>query len=60
MINSFKKDKMEGMDKIVEDVRARGDDLRTIVWVKEDEEGNQWFKIECTRKEKAKSILYDA
>ena len=33
-VNSFKKDKMEGMDKVVEDLRARGEDLRTIIWVK--------------------------
>ena len=60
-VNSFKKDKMEGMDKVVEDLRARGEDLRTIIWVKEDEEGNQWFEIQYTsRLQKAKSLLYDA
>ena len=34
-LNSFKKDKMEGMDWLVEDIRAKGKDLRSIIWLKE-------------------------
>ena len=60
-VNSFKKDKMEGMDWLVEDIRASGKDLRSIIWIREDEEGNQWFAIEyVSRLDRAKSILYDA
>lgn len=44
-INSEKLDKMEGMDAVIAIVRARGDDLRLIVWESEDDKGYHIFKV---------------
>ena len=45
LINSEKLDKMEGMDMVIAIVRARGDDLRLILWDSEDDKGYHIFKV---------------
>lgn len=47
-INSGMTDKIEGMDYCEKHVRDRGLDLRTIFWLREDENGHQVFEVGYT------------
>lgn len=49
LVNTKTKDKMTAMDVCEKMLRDEGKDLRSIVWVKEDEEGHQWFEVTYTR-----------
>jgi len=44
-VNSYKKDKLEGMEACVKMLVDEGKDLRSIFWIKEDEEGHHWFEV---------------
>ena len=48
LINTKTTDKMTAMDVCEKMMREEGKDLRSIVWVKEDEEGFQWFEVTYT------------
>lgn len=43
LVNSEMSDKMAGMDFVEKLMRVEGLDLRSILWVREDEKGHQWF-----------------
>jgi len=45
LINSEKLDKMEGMEMVIAIVKARGDDLRLILWDSQDDKGYHIFKV---------------
>ena len=47
-VNSYKKDKLEGMEACVKMLVDEGKDLRSIFWIKEDEEGYHWFEVNYT------------
>ena len=44
LVNSEMSDKMAGMDFVEKLMRVEGLDLRSILWVREDEKGHQWFQ----------------
>jgi len=44
-INSMKTDKLEGMEYVMEIVRAKGHDLRLIHHIREDENGHHIFMV---------------
>ena len=44
-INSYKTDKLEGMEACIKILVDEGKDLRSIFWIKEDEEGHHWFEV---------------
>ena len=47
-INSLNTDKMQGMDYCVNYITKLGKDLRTIFWLREDENGHQIFEVGYT------------
>ena len=54
-VNSGLVDKMKGMDYCEKHVRDRGLDLRTIMWIREDEKGHQIFEVGYTTVLKSES-----
>lgn len=48
LVNSEMSDKMAGMDFVEKLMRVEGLDLRSILWVREDEKGHQWFSASVT------------
>ena len=47
-VNSFKTDKMEGMEFCERYIRNLGKDLRTIFWLREDANGHHIFEVGYT------------
>ena len=45
VINSNESDKEFGMNYIEKLLRLEGKDIRTIIWLKEDEKGHHWFEV---------------
>jgi len=52
-VNSLKTDKLEGMEFCERYIRNLGKDLRTIFWLREDENGNHVFEVGYTTVVKA-------